>query len=191
MIPARPRSALLAAAALAALTGCAAVDTLFGDPPPPVCPRVGVVPDAERVTRFRPGPGRDILDIRHTAEIVAVRSVCDSDFAKDGSGVTTMALAVTVAVERGPADADRRGTLAYFVATPQFYPRPEGRQTFEMAFAFEGNLGRIEVTDDPIEITLPFSAEQTGRDFEIVVGFSLTPEELAHNRSQRPADRAR
>ena len=43
------------------------------------CPAVFILQDAQNLTRFKPGPGRDITDIRFEAEIFDFRGQCNFD----------------------------------------------------------------------------------------------------------------
>lgn len=175
-------AAFLAAALIGALSSC----TLFQeDEPPPPCPRVLAHQDATKITRFREGPGRDLIDVEFEAEIVNARGGCVHDVDDETqSGTLDVELIIELEIARGPADTDREATFGYFVAIPQFYPRPEGHEVFPAKVTFPGNQTRLRLIDDPVYLTIPLQAGQMGEDFEIIVGFDVTPEELDFNRQQ-------
>ncbi|MDP6804266.1 MAG: hypothetical protein QF902_02900 [Rhodospirillales bacterium] len=60
--------------------GCDSIGSLFEDEAPPPCPRIAVVPDASTITKFRAGPGRDIIDILYEGNIAAaIVSRCEEE----------------------------------------------------------------------------------------------------------------
>ena len=52
--------------------GCDSIGSLFEEAAPPPCPLIAIVPDAGTITKFRAGPGRDIIDILYEGEIADV-----------------------------------------------------------------------------------------------------------------------
>ena len=173
---ARPLRAVLAVSALGLLvSGCG----LFCKDVKYRCPAVFILDDARELTRFKPGPGRDITDILFQAEIVNFVGDCDYD-----EGKAEIQLSVQIRVERGPANKGREVAFDYFVAMPQFQSQTEGKSVFSVAGVFEGNLTRMQYQDD-LEMTIPVKAPTDGAALEIVLGFQLTPEELKFNRGRK------
>ena len=69
---ARVRLALAMVFVALALAACGAV---FGAGPQRVaCPGVAILREAQSITQFKPGPGRDLIDVRFEGE--SVRSAC-------------------------------------------------------------------------------------------------------------------
>ena len=193
MLPYLTRSGLVLAAGLA-LAGCGAYDSvsesLFGKEKPPACPRVSVLPEAASVTKFLPGPGRDIIDILFQGEVLDVQRSCEYDIDDDTKvGTLKVELALVFEAERGAADHERKATFQYFVAIPEFFPRPEGRAVFNKQVEFPGNHTRLKVTDDPVTLNIPLKAGQSGSDFQIVIGFQMSREEMEYNRRRRARSR--
>ena len=173
---ARRLRAVIAVSALGLLvSGCG----LFDKDVKYRCPAVFILDDARELTRFKPGPGRDITDILFQAEIVNFVGDCDYD-----EGTAEIELSVQILVERGPANKGREVAFEYFVAMPQFQSQTEGKRVFSVVGAFDGNLTRMQYQDD-LEMTIPVSAPTDGAAVEIVLGFQLTPEELKFNRSRK------
>ncbi len=172
--------AQIAAAALLplALSGCG----IFSAAKPPLpCPKVFLTENTSHLTRFRPGKGRDITDIAFQADMPGYTGSCSYDEKK-----LTVDLNVAFDVRRGPADQTRKVAFQYFVAIPKLFPSPTGKRIFDVGFAFQPNQGRTRFNDE-IEIDLPLAKQTDGPSYEIYLGFQLTPEELAYNRTHRNA----
>ena len=189
----RRSTLILAAGVIAATLGLAACESvsnmkasLFGPPgEKPPCPEVSILRDAAALTRYRPGPGRDLTDVVLEANIADVFISCE--YANKGKVYTnvTATLQVVFEAERGPADRDRVADLTYFVAMPQFYPRPQGRSEFTTRIEFPGNRSKLTVTDVEVVIDIPLSEDRIGADYQIVVGLVLDREQIEENR-RRP-----
>lgn len=145
------------------------------------CPAVFILEDAKDLTKFKPGPGRDITDILFEAEIVDFKGGCDYD---EDDGEAEIELLVQVRVERGPANKNRDIAFEYFVAIPKYQSQPQGKRVLPVKGAFEENRTRL-VYQDELQMTIPVKSPEEGEALEIVLGFQLTPEELTFNRSRR------
>lgn len=168
--------------------GCDTIGSLFEDEAPPPCPRIGVVPDASIVTKFRAGPGRDIIDVLYEGEIAdVIVTRCEEGSRDSGDAELAVDLSVWIEARRGPADRDHEADFVYFVAVAQFLPKPEGRAEFAVHVPFEGNRTRVVAADGPVTIKIPVAPDANVTDFEIVIGFRLSAEELEYNRRRRAA----
>ncbi|MBF0391105.1 MAG: hypothetical protein HQL38_00360 [Alphaproteobacteria bacterium] len=165
------RALLLALAVPLALSACAKKD----EPPP--CPKVAILGDAARLTKFRPGPGRDVTDVEIEAEMSAFRGECQ--YKDEGVEVS---LAVAVDARRGPGAPERVSDLDWFVAVPVFYPKPEAKAVIKMSVGFPVNVETVRATDEGVTMLLPYRADVQAQDYQIFVGFQLTPEQLEYNR---------
>lgn len=155
----------------------------FGDDtPPPACPRVAVLKDADRITRFAPGPGRDLTDIMFDAEIVSFGGDCEHQGEAPHYTSVIMTLQVGLEITRGPANRAGDIDLRYFVRIPQFFPRQEGNSTFTVQGKFPENRDTVQVADQPIDLLIPLYGRNVGRDYEIFIGFVLNRQELEYNR---------
>lgn len=169
-----PRGAALAGLAL--LAACSSTEKREA-----ACPQ-GVIPeDAATVTRFREGPGRDLTDVVAQGEIVNILVQCKYD--KRG---VTVDLQVAVAANRGPADRSRAAEFDYFVALVDPQQNILVKEPFRVKFEFRDNRTRLGTVEE-IEPRLPLADVMKGPEYRILIGFQLTPDELAWNRSQRGA----
>lgn len=177
----RLRKAAVVALALLA-SGCG----LFGDqPPPPPCPRISVPPDAQSITRFVEGPGRDLIDVAYDGRIVDILGSCEHEIDDvTNAGVLSVEINLVIETSRGPANSDRRAALDYFVALADSSRNLLNVRVFPVTVEFPGNRNRLIWRDDPDEpviLRIPLKAGQSGVDFEIFVGLQLTREELDYN----------
>jgi hypothetical protein len=189
----RPGNRLPARAAALALilvlAGCAVIEeTVMGKALP--CPSIKILPEAETITRFKEGPGRDLIDVDFNGKIINIRRSerCDYDIDEDtGAGTLSLELEVVLVLERGPANRSREIGFEYLISIQD----PENRvlkvKTFDVKVTFPGNLTVLkwsEEYDEPIILTIPFKAGQRGQDFVIKAGFQLSREEFQYNRRQ-------
>ena len=167
-----PRAALAALGLAALLAGCAS------DKGQPACPG-GVIPsDASKITRFRDGTGRDLTDVIAEGTIQDILVQC-----KYAKKLVDVDLQIAIVAARGPADRSRVAEFEYFVAIVDPQQNIIAKQPFTIRFEFSDNrtqLGAIE----QIEPKLPLPDPSKGDQYKILVGFQLTADELAWNRSQ-------
>lgn len=156
-------------AAAAALAGCA------GKAPPP-CPRAAILRDAGELTRFAPGPGRDLLDVAFTVETPDLAAACERR-----KGATQVAVAPVFVVSRGPSNPEGLAAFSYFVSVVGPDQSILNKQEFPVTVTFTPVRSRITQREDdpPVIVELPPGAPVDR--FQVLVGLQLTPEELEHN----------
>lgn len=163
-----------------AVTAC----TVFQEEePPPPCPRISVLGDAGTLTRFRPGPGRDLTDVLYEGVVTGVTGSCA--YADDGKRALSMKISLVIEAARGPANRDGRAAFPYFVGITDSARNVLNKQRFSVTVVFPGNRTRLVVTDNPVALEIPVKAGRAGQDFEIFVGFQLSRPELEYNRRAR------
>ncbi len=187
------RGRMLAIAALSlvapTLVGCS------GDGPFAVeslpCPHVRVLAEGERFTRFRPQGQPGIANIELEAQFVGVDySQCEYDIDDEELIGLSFDVVLLVAARRGPAaeatDRETVETVPYFVAVVGPDREVVTKQAFMAEVTFPGGVAQA-VQSEPEEITLdiPVSDDIPGWQYEVVVGFQLTPEQLAYERALR------
>lgn len=168
------------------VSACGVVDEFFEPPPPPPCPTVSILGNAERITQFRSGPGRDLIDITAEARIENFIARCIYDVDEDtGSGQVHVELSLGITAARGAANIEGFADIPYFVTMTKLDKTVLTKNVFTIAVLFEGNRYRVSAYDEPIVLSIPIDSSQTGRDFLIYVGFQLTPDQLEYNRALR------
>ena len=164
-------------AATAGLTG-AGCDSFLNRKPPPPCPPVYILKDAGSLTRYKPGAGRDIIDVLFRGQIVDFKGVCD--YNKERTKVT-IELGIAFELLRGPANRDRKATFGYIVAIPHFYPAPQGRNIFSLKVQFAERDSRVTAADN-VQITIPLDPKKALDEYGVYLGFQLTRQEVEDNR---------
>lgn len=171
--PTLSRLCLVPLAAAAALGGCGAT----GDEFPPACPTVAILGDAADLSRYR-GASHDLTDMVVSGRITGLSGSCKR--ANRGAVVVTT-VSVALELTRGPAAPGRAASAAYFVALA----RGEtilAKQGFPLSAEFPPNTERVRLTGDEVEVPVPNRGTEGAASYRILVGFELTPQELASNR---------
>ncbi len=141
------------------------------------CPLMGVLYDASRMVEFK-GPEERLSNVGFTGEMRGVSGLCRYV----GADPITMNLTVNMAFGRGPAAGADRHTYRYWVAVARRDVAPIFKQYYEVEVDFAGS-DRTELSQEIKKITIPrANPETSGVNFEILVGFDVTPEQLAFNR---------
>ena len=169
-------------AALRALgAGCSSGGRLNA---PIACPTPSIPADAADLTRYAPGPVRDLTTLVFDARMVGLQGSC-----RAGRGnAVVMTVAASFTVERGAAAPGRRLDLPWSIAvldgrTDQPLGPP---RHFLDTVTFGPNETRVSVASQNVDIDLPVSEERGVRDYRILVYFQLSQEELALNRRRGP-----
>lgn len=166
------RTVLLAVLASIVLAACSSDKEVF------VCPRAYRVLDAARQVKFE-GAGRDLTDVLYEFDLRQVGLSCEYD-----DNVVEAVLGISFVATRGPADRARVAPLKYFVAIATLDRRIVAREEFELSVPFQGNHTRISVTEE-LEPRIPLNPGESGGDYQVFVGISLSPEEIRYNRQNR------
>ena len=170
------RSAVVATVVLGAvlLGGCQ--ETIL-----PPCPSVRIDSTTESVIKFRDGGGETPADVAYEAQIVSYAGSCENN-GKKGIDVT---LDLDFIVAAGPAGKGGRADLYYFVAIPQFFPKPEGKQIFRLRADVPGQPGKREqIHEGGVRIFIPLKENEPAAAYDIYVGFQLDDAQLRFNRAR-------
>lgn len=165
------------------LGGCSGIgDTLLGKKKePPACPPVYILGDAAKLTKYRPGTGRDLTDVEGEAEIAGFQGGCTFN----EQGDVLVDIQVAFQASRGPADTDRKLDLVYFVAMPGFFPSPAAKAEMPISIVFPEGATYARHIDEVVTLSIPIAPDAVAEKFEIYIGFQTTPEELEMNRRQK------
>jgi hypothetical protein len=176
----KPRSLAknLATCAALGISLAGASCSMFDNTPQHPCPQAGVPRDAATLTRFQPGPGRDLTDVIFDARVQDVKLSCSYD--SKGANVD---LLVMLRVDRGPASQERSATVPYFVAVTDPQHNVLAKQVFTKTLAFPPNVSRVADSDETEEL-IPLPKGKSAQRYGIVVGMQLTPDELKYNRDK-------
>ena len=142
------------------------------------CPYVKVLYDAARYVELE--GGREAADaVGFTGEIQGLTANCVYENPGDPIRVQ---MAVNFALGRGPRAQGDSKTYRWWIAVTERNRQVIAREDFEMPVDFEGR-DRAGVVEQIGEITLPRGTSTvSGANYEILVGFDVTPEMAEFNR---------
>ena len=182
----KPRFWPAMAVALLGLAGCESSDfAIFSEgyfapsepPPPPPCPRLALAEYADRLLRYN-------SDVRVEDNLIYDARIiqADGDCGYDGDEIdVNMTVRITVAL--GPAATEDQVPIRYFVAIARNSDHSvAARGLFDTLVTFPG-ITRHSGTQEDFEQITPLKEGETGADYVNLLGFEMTPEELAYNRS--------
>lgn len=161
------------------------IDRMIGNDPRPnvgPCPLMGVLYDNSRMVDFAQPDNQRYANIEFTGEMQGVNGLCR--YVEDDP--IRMSIDIDMAFGRGPAATTDRQTYRYWVAVTRRGRAPIAKEYFDVDVRW--NRGEAVVTrrERIEEIVIPRANEEiSGENFEILVGFELTPEQLAFNREGR------
>ena len=175
------RNLAVIAALAGLLTGCQTVSEAISPPEPNVgpCPSALSLYDAHRLVELN---GEEVTyeNIGFTGEILAVRSLCSYY----GERPIIANLEIDFGFGRGPAAANSEKTYEFFVAVTRRDIAVIEKEIFPVRVRFPAGGDRVYRTETIDAISIPRAeADTSGTNFEILVGFELTPEQIAFNRS--------
>jgi hypothetical protein len=146
------------------------------------CPPIGVISDAADLTRFRAGGGSDLTAMVVNARISGFQAKCDYTSRRDGLVVT---LTPGFSAERGPAATAPTLDVPYMVAVVGDGDRVLSRAEYSLRVSFPPNVARVQSAGEELSITLTGGLAEASRR-RLLLGFVLSPEELAENRRRGP-----
>ena len=151
-------------------------NNLFGSSTPASCPRVTKITEAAQLTRFAPS-GHDLTDVIFEAEIGDINGSCSLS-----DNTVKVEMTADFIASLGPADKAHKADFAYFVAITDLNEKVLARQQFDSSIDFPGNKTRSGIREQ-LEQAIPLQKGQRGDDFHIYLGFVLSREEFAYNRT--------
>ncbi len=161
------------------------LDRVIGNDPRPnvgPCPLMGVLYDNSRMVEFAGAGNQRYSNIQFTGEMQGVRGLCR--YIEEDP--ITMSIEVDMAFGRGPAASDDERSYRYWVAVTRRGIAPIAKQYFDIDVRFPGDAVTVTRTERIEQIVIPrANGEISGENFEILVGFELTPEQLQFNRDGR------
>lgn len=151
-----------------------------------VCPRVGVLYDASRLTLFGPSGAETEENVVYDAEIIDASIRCKHDDDEVTSDVD-----FRLEIVAGPMAASGKKTFRYFVAVTELNRRVLEKKYYTYEADFDDGITRLRVKREADNIE--FSFARLGRPdlYEILIGWDLTPAQLDYNRTHSAFDRPR
>lgn len=145
------------------------------------CPRAFALYDAARIVEFR-NENQRFADVGFTGQITKVRSLCRYV----GDNPITGSVDITFELGRGPAAAQNEAVYQYWVAITRKNIAVIDKQTFPLRVTFPAGVDRLTITESIDDYSISRVNDTTsGENFEIIVGFEVTPEQRAFNAEGR------
>lgn len=145
------------------------------------CPFVKTLYDAARYVEFKDDREAS-ANVGFSGEIQGISAGCQY---KDDEPIK-VAMEVLFELGKGPQATGNQKTFRYWVAVTDRNRSVLAKETFDLPVTFPSGKDRVYVTERINEVTIPRAALTTsGSNFEILVGFEVTPEMAQFNRDGR------
>ena len=142
------------------------------------CPFVKALYDAARYVEFAGGQEASTA-VGFTGEIQGVSSSCAY---KDDEPIK-LTMNILFELGKGPQAAASSKTYRYWVAVTDRNREVLAKQTFELPVAFDDGKDRVYKSEDVKGVVIPRATDTvSGENFEVLVGFEVTPQMAAFNR---------
>ena len=142
------------------------------------CPFVKVLYDAARYQEFKDGKEASAA-VGYTGEIQGISAMCEYK----GDEPIKMKMEVLFELGKGPTAEGQAKTYRYWVAVTQRNAAVIAKQNFDLPVKFPDGQDRVYLTDKISEIIIPRGTMTTsGANFEVLVGFDVTPQMAEFNR---------
>ena len=141
------------------------------------CPQTRKVRFADTVMQFKPGVPASLESVQYGAKIGEVFGACSLK-----NGVLDIKLEIRFTVERGGKADKYVFPIPYFIAVYR-----TGDQAIQkIPKAVEANFGRNTVGNFSAVVSekIKVAPSDNLQNLELVIGFQLTPEQLAYNKQQ-------
>lgn len=159
--------------AAVALAGCS-------NKPVPPCPQVRVDSSTARYVKFQ-NTSRDLTQVDYAVEMVGYDGQCK--FGKKGVDIT---MDLVFDVVAGPAAKGGKVPVSYFIAIPQFYPKPEGKRVMTLEGTLPKTAGaRTRVKDSGVHVFIPLDKDEPGAAYDVYVGLQISEADAAYNEIRR------
>ncbi len=163
------------------LSACQSTKEVFsigeaGEKNPGPCPRAFSLYDAQRTVELK--GDESFENVGFTGEIGKIKSLCryyaEQPIVAD--------LTINMDFGRGPAASGNSHTYNYFVAVTRKNVAVINKEIFPINVTFPAGVDRVSVTERIDRIVIPRASETTsGENFEIIIGFEVTPEQREFN----------
>jgi hypothetical protein len=140
------------------------------------CPNPFLVQDAQNLTRFKPGTGRDPRDIAFQASITGTGVECEVSRNK-----LEVTLKIRLVANAGPSVGAGTTSVPYFVRLLNGTGGVSEGQDFNADYKLSTTNPRGSSIEE-ITLTIPFNVPSDLGAYRVAVGLKPTPDELEYNR---------
>ena len=174
----------LAFATVFLITGCNTVSEInpfSKDVIDVACPTIGILKEAEKLTRFRPGGGRESADVLIEARISRAVGKCRVTQSKL---IADVSAGIEVLADSGPEFKESKAELEYFVAVTGPDGEIVSRESFSLTLEFEKDSKKAR-TFDYLSFSIPNATPDVLKGYRVFFGIQMTRDELANTLSKR------
>lgn len=164
----------VAGALLLPLLGCSTKIT--------ICPVPAILADTQSVTFFRPGTTPDMANELYTVSVTNAQGDCTYNTKEN---LVKASLDLTFRATRAPQAQAASYSVPYFVAVTE-NSRIFTKRMLYLKFTFAPGAATATINQSPDDISLRVSNGKLPWNYEELVGFQMTPEQIAYakNRSR-------
>ncbi len=141
------------------------------------CPFVKILYDAARFVELEGGRAAS-ANVGYTGEIEGVTAGC----AYQSDEPISVQMNILFNLGRGPRAADDQRTYRYWIAVTARNEAILAKEYFDLPVDFDGST-TASVTEEQSVLIPRATAETSGGNFEVLIGFDVTPEMAEFNRS--------
>lgn len=141
------------------------------------CPFVKILYDAARYVELEGGRAA-AANVGYTGEIEGVTAGC----AYQSDEPITVQMNILFNLGRGPRAADDQRTYRYWIAVTERNEAVLAKEYFDLPVDFEGRAA-TSATEEQSVIIPRATAETSGGNFEVLIGFDVTPGMAEFNRT--------
>ena len=147
-----------------------------------VCPIPAILADTQSVTIFRPGTSPDMANELYTVSLVNAQGDCTYNTSQN---LVKASLDLTFRATRAPQAQGATYSVPYFVAVTE-NARIHNKRLLYLKFSFAPGAATATINQSPNDIQLHVSNGKLPWNYEELVGFQMTPEQIAYakNRSR-------
>lgn len=141
------------------------------------CPFVKILYDAARFVELEGGRAA-AANVGYTGEIEGVTAGCSYH----GDEPITVQMNVLFNLGRGPQATGDQRTYRYWIAVTERNSAVLAKEYFDLPVSFEGSA-TASVTEEQSVLIPRATPETSGGNFEVLIGFDVTPEMAEFNRT--------
>jgi len=147
-----------------------------------VCPVPAILADTQSVTIFRPGTVPDMANELYTVSLINAQGDCTYNAKQN---LVKASLDLTFRATRAPQATAATYSLPYFVAVTE-NAKIYNKRILYLKFTFAPGAATATITQSPEDIQLHVSNGKLPWNYEELVGFQMSPEQIAYakNRSR-------
>ncbi len=146
------------------------------------CPQASVRPDLAHLSEFTDDTKPSDATMISELEITAIDNTCRTE-----NGTIVMQIDLNLAGKTGPKGRMKPGdkpsfAYPYFVAVTDAQGNVLSKEIFAASVAYGKDQTEVRQSESIFQ-NMPFPDSSSGQSYSVIVGFQLSPEQLAYNQS--------